>query len=201
MSWLRFSVFWHKNAPKFLISLTNPLTSISAEIFRKFKQVVNRSFLSTWFRLWLWLHYAWRAVETSRTASFAWTQLKLGVSVGVAYLAVQVEISFLRPCILYISLSSSSMAWSQSLTLTHSFNVSWFLASPSLISEWVIVRGMKVKDDISERKVRIKLKERRANKKKLRNESEVYIFLLSRFHLFHSPLHLLCFPFLFPPLL
>ena len=34
-------------------------------------------------------------VETSCTASFAWMVLKLGVSMGVTYLAVQVEISFL----------------------------------------------------------------------------------------------------------
>ena len=29
VSWLRESCFWQENAPKFLISLTNPLTSIS----------------------------------------------------------------------------------------------------------------------------------------------------------------------------
>ena len=37
-------------------------------------------------------------LETSHIALFAWTLLKLDVLMGVGYLVIQVEISFLRPC-------------------------------------------------------------------------------------------------------
>ena len=75
--------FMAKNAPKFLISLTNQLSSISREIFWENWQVINRSFQSVWFRQWLWLYYL--RPDLAYTALFSWKLWKLGVSMGVAF--------------------------------------------------------------------------------------------------------------------
>ena len=87
--------FLAKIVPKFLISFTNPLTSIPVEIFWKTKQLTTTfgalgSNNGCGYTIY---------VETSRIALFAWTLLKLGVSMVVAFLAGKVEISFLQPCL------------------------------------------------------------------------------------------------------
>ena len=76
-------------------ALPTHLLQFQTEIVRKATKVSNLAFQNTWFRQWPWLHYLhWDLAY----CLFAWKLLKLGALMNVTYLAIQVEISLLRPC-------------------------------------------------------------------------------------------------------